>query len=320
MDGELPRREDLGIVFDELDHQMACQVYCGRCRWCPTRNGGPSTTSVFGATGSDLVHYVSYRDRLGLITANATTPYILNFFDLGRDRSAGRSSCRPVRPPAACRTSGSASSACMGEMGPDAGPRRPAPRRPARQDGAGRRTDGYVVQRSTGMNMMFGFRTLDPDPRAGAGAGRGRADLSLRATATTRRRPGSSPRRPAWSGDQPRGLDYWGRLHDIYQREIVDERDRFYLAMLKQLGHREGQAVRARRAADRDPQPRSRRRRADGAGQHIRQAVRGLAVLAGPPMGPRDRARQLRPARPRTTTNCWSARRGSTRRSASPRR
>jgi hypothetical protein len=28
------------------------------------------------------VLYVSYRDRLGLITANARTPYALNFFDL----------------------------------------------------------------------------------------------------------------------------------------------------------------------------------------------------------------------------------------------
>ena len=26
-DGELPRREDVGLVFDELDYQMACQVY-----------------------------------------------------------------------------------------------------------------------------------------------------------------------------------------------------------------------------------------------------------------------------------------------------
>jgi hypothetical protein len=26
-DGELPRREDLGLVFDELDYQMACQAY-----------------------------------------------------------------------------------------------------------------------------------------------------------------------------------------------------------------------------------------------------------------------------------------------------
>ena len=44
---------------------------------------------VFGATNCDLVHYVSYRDRLGLITANATTPYILNFIDLAETGSAG---------------------------------------------------------------------------------------------------------------------------------------------------------------------------------------------------------------------------------------
>jgi hypothetical protein len=45
-----------------------------------------------------------------------------------------------------------------------------------------------------------------------------------------------SPDGREWTSDQPRGLAYWERLHDIYQREIVDERDRFYLAMLRQLG------------------------------------------------------------------------------------
>ena len=41
-------------------------------------------------------------------------------------------------------------------------------------------------------------------------------------------------------GDQPRGMDYWVRLHEIYQPEVVDERDRFYMAMLKQLGIERG--------------------------------------------------------------------------------
>ena len=27
MDGELPRHEDVGLIFDELDYQMATQVY-----------------------------------------------------------------------------------------------------------------------------------------------------------------------------------------------------------------------------------------------------------------------------------------------------
>ena len=83
---------------------------------------------------------------------------------------------------------------------------------------------------------MFGFRTLDPDPE------RSRALIDAVRIYPYERRDDPPPTRVVspdgrtWSGDQPRGLDYWERLHGIYQSEIVDERDRFYLAMLKQLG------------------------------------------------------------------------------------
>ena len=70
------------LVFDELDYQMACQVYLWALPLVSYAQWQQQHRDVFGATNSDLVHYVSYRDRLGLITANATTPYILNFFDL----------------------------------------------------------------------------------------------------------------------------------------------------------------------------------------------------------------------------------------------
>lgn len=39
---------------------------------------------VFEAKDTDLVLYDSYRDKLGLLTANATTPYILGFPNLER--------------------------------------------------------------------------------------------------------------------------------------------------------------------------------------------------------------------------------------------
>jgi hypothetical protein len=82
---------------------------------------------------------------------------------------------------------------------------------------------------------MFGFRTLDPDPERS----RALVDAVRITPYDGREAPATrivSPQGRAWSGDQPRGLDYWLRLHEIYQHEIVDERDRFYLAMLKQLG------------------------------------------------------------------------------------
>jgi hypothetical protein len=128
----------------------------------------------------------------------------------------------------------------MGEMGPDQGkggrhlvvpPDQQAP------DGA----DGFYIQHATGMNIMFGFRTLDPDPQRAQELVNGVrvypfADRDNPTPTTV-----VSPQGKPWSGDQPRGLEYWVRLHGIYQSEVVDERDRFYLAMLAALGIEKGQ-------------------------------------------------------------------------------
>src|SRR3954471_10711652 len=163
LDGELPRRDDVGLVFDELDYQMACQVYLWALPLVSYAQWQQQHRDVFGATSSDLVRYVSYRDRLGLITANATTPYILGFFDLSETGPL------MVELPAG-PTAGGVSDfwqreiGVMGEMGPErgAGGRSlvvpPGQEPPADLDGE------YAVMRSSGMNIMFGFRTLDPDP------------------------------------------------------------------------------------------------------------------------------------------------------------
>src|SRR4051812_10751666 len=233
IDGELPRREDVGLVFDELDYQMACQAYLWALPLVSYAQWQHVHRHVFGATSSDLVHYVSYRDRLGLITANATTPYILNFFDLGE---TGPLVIELPPGPTAGGVSDFWQRECgvLGEMGPDRGrggrhlvvP--PGAEVPA--------VEGYEIIRASGMNVMFGFRTLDPDP------GRSAALVAGVRIYPYERRDDPPPTRVIspegrpWSGDQPRGLAYWERLHDIYQREIVDERDRFHLAMLRQLG------------------------------------------------------------------------------------
>src|ERR1700710_827435 len=120
MNGELPSRGDLPTVFDELDFQLACQAYLWALPLVSYAQWWSQHRDVFGATNFDLVQYVSYQDRLGLITANATTPYILNFIDL--------SETGPLvieLPPGP--TAGGMSDfwqrefAVMGEMGPDAG-------------------------------------------------------------------------------------------------------------------------------------------------------------------------------------------------------
>ena len=236
MDGELPLRADLGLVFNELDFQLATQAYLWALPLVSFAQWQAQHRDLFGATSYDLVHYATYQDKLGILTANATTPYTMAFIDL--------SQTGPVMievPPGP--TAGGLSDfwqrefGILGEMGPDQGrggrhlivppgQQAPAP-------------DGCYVYQSTGMNVLFGFRTLDPDPRHARAQSRAVriTPVDGRAAPATRI---VSPMGRRWSAVQPSGIDYWARLHDIYQRELVDERDRFYLAMLRQLGIEKG--------------------------------------------------------------------------------
>ncbi|OJX73294.1 DUF1254 domain-containing protein [Leifsonia sp. 71-9] len=239
MDGELPAREDVGTVFDELDHQLACQVYLWALPAVSYAQWKTQHYDVFGATSSDLVRYLSYRDRLGLITANATTPYILNFFDLAETGPL------VIELPAGPTAGGVSDfwqreTGALGEMGPDKGEGgRTLVLAPGVDVPDGVPSDIRVMH-STGVNIMFGFRTLDPDPA--------RAEALVEAVRIYPYAERDDPRPTrivspdgrAWTGDQPGGLDYWRLLHAFYQSEVVDERDRFYLAMLKQLGIEKG--------------------------------------------------------------------------------
>lgn len=239
MDGELPARSAIPTVFDELDYQMACQAYLWALPIVSYAQWKSQHYDVFGATSSDLVRYVSYRDRLGLITANATTPYILNFFALAETGPLVID--LPAGP-----TAGGVSDfwqreiGAMGEMGPDRGRGGKYVVLPPGASAPDDLSPDYRTLHSSGFNIMFGFRTLDPNP-----------DNAQALVDAVRIYPYSERENPAptrivspdgreWTGDQPRGLDYWRALHGVYQTEVVDERDRFYLAMLKQLGIEKG--------------------------------------------------------------------------------
>ena len=239
MDGELPTRSSIPTIFDELDYQMACQAYLWALPLVSFAEWQSQSREVFGATPNDLVRYLSYRDRLGIITANATTPYILSFIDLSETGPL------VIDYPAGPTAGGigdfwQREIAAFGEMGPDEGAGGTYLVLPPGSSVPEDVPEDWRTVQSTGVNIMLGFRTLDPDPERAAALV---AEVRVHPFSEHAAPPSTrviSPGGKAWSGDQPRGLAYWKRLHAIYQSELVEERDRFYLAMLKQLGIERG--------------------------------------------------------------------------------
>ena len=87
---------------------------------------------------------------------------------------------------------------------------------------------------------MVGTRALHPDP---AKAEAWIKQLRIYPLSQKDNPPATrflSPEGRRWSQVPPRGLTYWERLADILNREPVEERDRFFMAMLVPLGIEKG--------------------------------------------------------------------------------
>jgi hypothetical protein len=149
-------------LYDELDYQRATQAYIWALLIVGFAEWQASTWKDLGAGDTDLVLDESVKDKHGILTANATTPYIGGFPDLSVtgplviDYPAGATAGgvgdfwqRPLTD--------------MGETGPDKGkgakylllaPGQKAPK-----------AKGYTIIQSPTNNVFFAFRVLDPDPK-----------------------------------------------------------------------------------------------------------------------------------------------------------
>ncbi len=234
MDGQLPSREAIATLYQELDYQQATQAYLWALPLVSSAQWQQEFHDKLDARNGDLVVLKTYEDKLGVITANATTPYILGFLDLNETGPM------VVELPAGPTAGGvgdvwQRAILDLGQTGPDKGK---GGRYLILPPGAEPPADAgkYYLAKSKSMNVLVGFRVLDPDPVKGQALVE---QLRLYPYAQ-RDNPGKtrllSPNGRSWSGTQPRGMEYWQRLHQIIQREPVNERDRFYMAMLASLG------------------------------------------------------------------------------------
>jgi hypothetical protein len=223
-----PTEATVEKLYDERDFQRACQLYLwslpavSMAEW---QRGQASFGAAFGTVAAAL----TFDEKLGILTPNATTPYYLCFLDLAKGPMV-------VDLPPGVR--GGVIDGWQYNVDDTAKPAKYLLVGPGQDAPAD--TAGYEV-RPTATNLcMVGLRITSTDPKEGA------AELARFCVYPYARREAPprtrivSPKGKAWSGMPQRDLGYWERLDEVVQREPIAPRDVFFHDMLKPLGIEKG--------------------------------------------------------------------------------
>ena len=236
-DHGLPTQKTVAQLYDEMDFQRACQAYLWALPIVNIAEWKRAHEVDFGARDGDIVIYTTYRAKLGILTPNITTPYIIGFANLSRtgplviDYPPGLSAGgvldfwqRPLFD--------------MGQTGPDngagakylvVGPGQSVPD-----------PQGYLVYESPTFNVGIGYRVLETSPAKAEALMKGVKIYSFAKRTNPPQNKFITPGDKPWSQTPPSGMIYWNRLAALLDQEAVAERDQFFMAMLKPLGIEKG--------------------------------------------------------------------------------
>jgi hypothetical protein len=238
MDGELPSKQSIPALFDEMDYQQAVQCYLWGLPIVAVEKFKEDQEKIFGASSFDLVAYNSLEDRLGILTANATTPYIVSFIDLKKTGPL------VIEMPAGHIAGGLSDCwqrelVSLSETGTDRGKGGKYILLPPGQKNF--KAPGYFTIPCTTMNVFFGLRALDPDPKKIELLIHGVKIYPYAQRSNPPKTKVIAPDGKKYFAIQPDGINYWEILNNIIQEEPVEERDRFFMAWLDNLGIKKGQ-------------------------------------------------------------------------------
>jgi hypothetical protein len=240
----VPTQQTAAKLYDEMDFQRAVQSYLWGLPIVGVEQNRQGLVNDTGAKSGDLALYDDYRSKGTILAANNNTPYIYGFMDLSEkgpmvlDFPPGPSAGGVIdwweRP----LTDVGFFSAEQGRGGKYLflGPRQQTP--------AG--AEAYHVFRSPTFKTEIFFRTLDTDPAKAKAL----VD-AVHIYPWSERDKNPSPTRlltPKKDGALlsqviPRGMAYWEQLSQALAGEPGEDRDRFFMAMLKPLGIESGKPV-----------------------------------------------------------------------------
>jgi hypothetical protein len=315
LENGFPSQASVEKLYDELDYQRAVQAYLWALPLMAMTEWQRQQRETFGAGNFDYVDYLTFQDKLGILTANATTPYAQAFPNLAEtgplvfEIPAGATGGglidfwqRPITD--------------TGQLGPERGAGGKflilGPNHPDMKP------DGYYVFRSPTNNIWSGQHALDDNPATAKAliAGMKIYPYAQRNNPPETKHP--TPDGKKWLAAQPRGLSYFEGLAKTINQEPVIERDRMILAMLRPLGIEKGKEFK--------PDERQKKILTEAAlvGEVMARANGYAKRFPGAKVWPEYIAGNFPyswktpPKRRRTTLSLMSAHRGSTRLSASP--
>lgn len=224
-------------MFDEIDFQRGCQAYLWALPMMGMVQWQAEQRDKFGAGNLDFVDYLTFTDKLGILTANATTPYLMAFPNLKE------SGPLVLEIPAGATAGGfldfwQRPISDTGQTGPEKG--EGAKFLILGPDDANMQPEGYRVFRSPTVNVFIGQRVLDPDKEKALALMAKIRIYPYSAKDSPPTTPHIRPDGRKWSGTQPRGLAYWQGVAKFINEEPPHERDRMILGMLQPLGIEKG--------------------------------------------------------------------------------
>ena len=226
--------------IDKLNRQLAIQRAIEVYEWALPLNTFQlwyDGNILNGAGDMDFVTYKSFNEKLGIMTSNATTPYVVSFNDLHKSGPI------VIQLPPGKLAGGiynffQFAESDLGLIGPDKGKGGKYLVIPPGYDERKLKTKGYFVVRPKTNKIMFGVRFLTDDAAEMkriqdhflVGPYGGELHQSKFISGTNK----------IFRGHPRRGLKYFEDLHKIIQNEPVNKEDLIFKTYMNDLGIADG--------------------------------------------------------------------------------
>jgi hypothetical protein len=218
-----PSDQTVKKLYDEIDFQRACQAYLWGIPAVGLHEWAKAHANVFKAKSGQMLSYLDFDEKLGILTPNYTTPYIATFIDF--EKSGPTVIEIPAGLMAGMILDGwQRVLADLGVVGPDQGKGGKYLIIPPGHEKVA--PSGFYVVQSPSRVVLGGVRLLGADKeKAIAELIPGIKTYLWSPNATGAPTPVRHAGDKKWSQMPPRGMAYWESLNEFIQSEPVMERD-----------------------------------------------------------------------------------------------